>query len=160
MELNSVRLEIPPGANIIVGQAHFIKTVEDIYEAILNTVPQMKFGVAFNEASGACLTRLDGNDEGMKAAAGRNAMLLGAGHAFVVALKDGFPINVLGRIKDVPEVVAIFCATANPLEVIVAQTEQGRGILGVVDGSSPKGLEEEAEKEWRHGFLRKIGYKR
>ncbi len=160
MELKPVRLEIPEGANIILGQSHFIKTVEDIYEAIVNTAPQMKFGVAFNEASGACLTRVDGNDEAMKSAALQNAAAVGAGHSFVVVMKDGFPINVLGRIKDVPEVVGIFCATANPVEVIVAETAQGRGILGVVDGSSPKGVEDEAGRQWRHGFLRKIGYKR
>jgi adenosine/AMP kinase len=160
MELKSVRLEIPDGTNIIVGQTHFIKTVEDIYEAVVNTVPQMKFGVAFNEASGACLTRVEGNDDSMKAAATRNAILLGAGHTFVVVMKDGFPINVLSRIKDVPEVVNLFCATANPVEVIVAETEQGRGILGVIDGSSPKGVEGPEGVEWRHSFLRKIGYKR
>jgi adenosine/AMP kinase len=160
MELAAVRLEIPEGANLILGQSHFVKTVEDIYEAIVNTVPQMKFGIAFNEASGACLTRVDGNDDAMKAAAQRNATLVGAGHSFVVVMKEGYPINVLGRIKDVPEVAGIFCATANAVEVIVAQTEQGRGILGVVDGSSPKGVEDESGREWRHGFLRKIGYKR
>jgi adenosine/AMP kinase len=160
MELKTVRLEIPDGANIIVGQSHFIKTVEDIYEAIVNTVPQMKFGVAFNEASGACLTRVDGNDEEMKAAATRNASAIAAGHTFVVVLKDGFPVNVLGRIKDVPEVVGLFCATANPVEVVVAESAQGRGILGVIDGASPKGVEGPQDVEWRHGLLRKIGYKR
>lgn len=160
MELKSVRLEIPEGANIILGQSHFIKTVEDIYEAIVNTVPQMKFGVAFNEASGACLIRVEGNDAALKECAAKNAAAVGAGHSFVVVMKDGFPINVLGRIKDVPEVVGIYCATANPVEVIVAETAQGRGILGVIDGSSPKGVEDEPGREWRHGFLRKIGYKR
>jgi adenosine/AMP kinase len=160
MELKSVRLEIPENGNIIVGQSHFIKTVEDIYEAIVNTVPQMKFGIAFNEASGACLTRVDGNDDSLKANATKNAQAIGAGHSFVVALRDGFPINILGRIRDIPEVAAIFCATANPVEVIVAESEQGRGILGVIDGSSPKGVEDESGREWRHGFLRKIGYKR
>ena len=160
MELKTVRLEIPDGANIIVGQSHFIKTVEDIYEAIVNTVPQIKFGVAFNEASGACLTRIDGNDEEMKATATRNASAIAAGHTFVVVLKDGFPVNVLGRIKDVPEVVGLFCATANPVEVIVAESAQGRGILGVIDGASPKGVEGPQDVEWRHGLLRKIGYKR
>jgi adenosine/AMP kinase len=160
MQLHSVRLEIPANGNIIVGQSHFIKTVEDIYEALVNTVPQMKFGVAFNEASGACLTRVDGNDEALKAVATRNAGAVGAGHTFYVAMRDGFPINVLGRIKDVPEVCSIFCATANPVEVIVAETEQGRGIIGVVDGSPPKGVEDNAGAEWRHGFLRKIGYKK
>ncbi len=160
MELEAVELEIPDGSNIILGQSHFIKTVEDIYEAIVNTVPQMKFGIAFNEASGACLTRVDGNDEALMDVAARNATSVGAGHSFVVVLKDGFPINVLGRIKDVPEVVNIFCATANPVQVVVAVTAQGRGILGVIDGSAPKGVEDAAGKEWRHGFLRKIGYKR
>jgi adenosine/AMP kinase len=160
MQLHSVRLEIPEGANIIVGTSHFIKTVEDLYEALVNTVPQMKFGIAFNEASGACLTRNDGNDDELKAAATRNATALGSGHTFVIVLKDGFPINVLGRIKDVPEVCGIHCATANAAEVIIAESEQGRGILGVIDGSSPKGVETEKDAEWRHGFLRKIGYKR
>jgi uncharacterized protein len=160
MELKAILLEIPENGNIIVGQSHFIKTVEDIYEAVVNTVPQMKFGVAFNEASGACLTRVDGNDEALKANATRNATAIGAGHIFVLALREGFPINLLGRLKDVPEVVNIFCATANPVEVIVAETAQGRGILGVVDGSSPQGVEDEDGARWRHGFLRKIGYKR
>jgi adenosine/AMP kinase len=160
MQLHAVRLEFPEGTNIIVGTSHFIKTVEDLYEAIVNTVPQMKFGIAFNEASGACLIRVDGNDEGLQAAAVKMAEAVAAGHTFYLVLRDGFPINVLGRIKDVPEVCNIHCATANPVEVIVAETEQGRGILGVVDGSSPKGVEDEAGREWRHGFLRKIGYKR
>ena len=160
MQLDSVRLEIPESANIIVGTSHFIKTVEDLYEALVNTVPQMKFGIAFNEASGPCLTRVDGNDDDLKAVATRNATALGAGHTFVIVMRDGYPINVLGRIKDVPEVCNIHCATANPAEVIVAQSDQGRGILGVIDGSSPKGVEQKEDAEWRHGFLRKIGYKR
>jgi uncharacterized protein len=160
MELKAVRLEIPENGNIIVGQTHFIKSVEDIYEAIVNTTPQMKFGIAFNEASGACLTRVDGNDEALKDLAARNATTIAAGHIFVVVMRDGFPINVLGRIKDVPEVCGIYCATANPVEVIVAETGQGRGILGVVDGVPPKGREADADIEWRRGFLRKIGYKR
>jgi adenosine/AMP kinase len=160
MELKPVRLEIPENGNIIVGQSHFIKTVEDLYEAIVNAVPQMKFGIAFNEASGACLTRVEGNDEDLKAAATRNAQALAAGHTFVVMLRDGYPINVLSRIREIPEVCSIFCATANPLEVIVAETEQGRGILGVIDGSPPKGVEGASDIEWRHGLLRKIGYKR
>lgn len=145
---------------MILGASHFIKTVEDLYEAIVNTVPQMKFGIAFNEASGPCLIRVDGNDEGLQQMAMRNAQSVGAGHCFVIVLTNGFPINVLGRIKDVSEVVNIFCATANPVEVIVAETEQGRGILGVVDGSAPKGVETAEDAQWRHGFLRKIGYKR
>lgn len=160
MELKSVRLEIPEGANIIVGQSHFIKTVEDVYEAIVNTNPNIKFGIAFNEASGPCLTRVDGNDDPLKACATRNATALGAGHTFVVVMLNGFPINVLGRIKEVPEVVTLFCATANAAEVIVAETEQGRGILGVIDGFPPKGVETEADAETRRGFLRMIGYKR
>jgi uncharacterized protein len=160
MELQSVRLEIPENGNIIVGQSHFIKTVEDLYEALVNTVPQMKFGIAFNEASGPCLTRVDGNYDALKQLATRNATAIAAGHTFVIAMRDGYPINVLGRIKDVPEVCNIFCATANPVEVIVAVSEQGRGILGVIDGSSPKGVETEDDVEKRRGFLRMIGYKR
>jgi len=160
MELHAVRLEVPAESNIIVGQSHFIKTVEDIYEAMVNSVPQMKFGIAFNEASGHCLTRVDGNDDELKAVAGRNATAIGAGHSFVVVLRGGFPINVKNRILDTPEVCTIFCATANPVEVVVAQTEQGRGVLGVIDGSSPKGIEDASGTEWRHGFLRKIGYKK
>lgn len=159
MELLPVRLEIPDGANIIVGTSHFIKTVEDLYECIVNTVPQMKFGIAFNEASGACLVRFDGNDDDLMACAVRNAQAVGAGHTFYIVMREGFPINILDRIQSVPEVCSIHCATANPVEVIVAQTEQGRGILGVIDGSSPKGVEDDAGREWRHGFLRKIGYK-
>ncbi|MCC6341329.1 MAG: adenosine-specific kinase [Bryobacterales bacterium] len=160
MELKAVRLEIPAGANIILGQSHFIKTVEDLYEAIVNTAPHMKFGIAFNEASGACLTRVEGNDEEMKSAAIQNASAIAAGHTFIIVMKEGFPINILGRVKDVPEVVAVFCATANPVEVILAETARGRGILGVIDGESPKGVEDESGREWRHGLLRKIGYKR
>lgn len=160
MELKAIRLEIPEGGNVILGQTHFIKTVEDLYEAVVNTAPQMKFGVAFNEASGPCLTRVDGNDAELKALAARNATAVGAGHIFVIAMRDGYPINILGRIKDVPEICSVFCATANPVEVIVAETGQGRGVLGVVDGSSPKGIETEADLKARQNFLRKIGYKR
>ena len=160
MELKTVRLEVPEGVNVILGQSHFIKTVEDLYEAIVNTGPQIRFGIAFNEASGPCLTRRDGNDAALTDLAVRNATAIGAGHIFFIALRDGFPINVLGRIKDVPEVCGIFCATANPVEVLVAETEQGRGVLGVVDGSSPRGVETEADVATRIGFLRKIGYKR
>ena len=160
MELHSVRLVIPENGNVIVGQSHFIKTVEDIYEAIVGSVPQMKFGIAFNEASGDCLIRVDGNDPELEGIATENAQALAAGHVFVIALREGYPINILGRIKDVPEVCNIYCATANPLEVIVAQSEQGRGIVGVIDGSSPKGIESANDREWRHGLLRKIGYKR
>ena len=160
MELKLVSLEIPENGNIVLGQSHFIKTAEDIYEAIVNTVPQMKFGVAFNEASGPCLTRVEGNDEALKAMAARNASALAAGHVFVVAMREGYPINVLGRIKDVPEVCSIFCATANPVQVVIAENEQGRGVLGVIDGACPAGVECPEDAQKRHGFLRMIGYKR
>jgi adenosine/AMP kinase len=160
MELKSVRLEIPENGNLILGHSHFIKTVEDLYEAIVNTTPQMKFGIAFNEASGACLTRVDGNDPDLQAIATKNAQAVAAGHCFVIAMREGYPINILGRVREIPELCTIFCATANPVEVIVAQTEQGCGILGVIDGNSPKSVEGPADVEWRHGLLRKIGYKR
>jgi hypothetical protein len=160
MELKTIRLEIPTDGNIIVGQSHFIKTVEDLYEAIVNTVPQMKFGIAFCEASGDCLIRVDGNDPELEANATENAQAVGAGHAFFIAMRQGYPINVLNRIREIPEMCTIYCATANPVEVIVAETEQGRGILGVIDGASPKGIESQNDREWRQGFLRKIGYKR
>ena len=160
MELKLVPLEIPEGGNLILGQTHFIKSVEDIYEAIVNTVPQMKFGVAFNEASGPCLIRVDGNDSELKALAGRNAAALGAGHVFVVAMRDGYPINVLKRIQDVPEVCSIFCATANPVEAVVVSSGQGCGVLGVIDGFSPKGVESDEDADKRRAFLRMIGYKR
>ena len=160
MELKSVRLEIPEGVNLILGHSHFIKTVEDLYEAMVNTAPQMKFGIAFNEASQDRLVRTDGNDQDLIALATRNAQAVGAGHAFVIVMRDGFPINITGRLKDVPEVCRIICATANPTEVIVAETGQGRGILGVVDGLTPLGVETEQDVETRKSFLRKIGYKR
>jgi adenosine/AMP kinase len=160
MELKTIRLILPEDGNIIVGQSHFIKTVEDIYEAIVNTVPQMKFGVAFNEASGPCLIRVDGNDTELEGVATENAQAIAAGHVFVIAMRDGYPINILNRIREVPEVCNIFCATANPVDVIIAESEQGRGILGVIDGNSPKGIESANDREVRQGFLRKIGYKR
>ena len=160
MQIVTVRMRIPENANLILGQSHFIKTVEDLYEAIVTTVPGMKFGIAFNEASGHCLTRLEGNDDALRRVAANNAAAIGAGHIFVIVVKDGYPINILSRIRDVDEVCSIFCATANPVEVIVAQTEQGRGILGVVDGAPPKGIEDEAGAAWRKDLLRKIGYKR
>jgi hypothetical protein len=160
MELKAIRLEVPDNGNIIVGQSHFIKTVEDIYEAIVNTVPQIKFGVAFCEASGPCLIRVDGNDDAMKENATNNAQAVAAGHTFFVAMRDAYPINLLHRIQAAPEVCNIYCATANAVEVIVAETGQGRGILGVIDGSSPKGVETEEDAKKRHAFLRMIGYKR
>jgi uncharacterized protein len=160
MELKAVRLTIPENGNIIVGQSHFIKTVEDIYEAMVNTSPHLQFGIAFNESSGDCLTRFDGNDESLKQNAIQNATAIAAGHVFVIALRNGFPINALGHIQAVPEVVNIYCATANPVEVIVAETEQGRGVLGVIDGSSPKGVETESHVKARVALLQKFGYKR
>jgi len=160
LEMKAVAMEFPANANIIVGQSHFIKTVEDIYEAVSGTVPQAKFGLAFNESSGACLTRSDGNDEALCQAAIRNAQALGCGHTFVLILQDAYPINVLNALRNVPEVCSIFCATANPVEMVIAQSEQGRGVLGVIDGSSPKGIERQEDVAWRHDLLRKIGYKR
>ncbi|HKV48945.1 MAG TPA: adenosine-specific kinase [Candidatus Acidoferrales bacterium] len=159
MELLSVRLEIPEGANLILGQSHFIKTAEDLYEAIVNTVPNARFAVAFNEGSGPCLIRVESNDENLRRAAIQNAQSIGAGHLFVVLVRDAYPINLLSRVRDCFEVCTIFCATANPVEVIVVQTEQGRGVLGVVDGSSPKGVETADDRKHRHEFVRKIGYK-
>lgn len=159
MELKSVQLQIPEGANLILGQAHFIKTAEDIYEVIVNTVPGAKFAVAFSEASGPCLIRVESNDAELRKAAIANAEAIAAGHVFVVLLQQAYPINVLSRIRDCFEVCTIFCATANPVQAIVAETEQGRGVVGVVDGSSPKGVEEEEHKATRRSFVRKIGYK-
>jgi adenosine/AMP kinase len=160
MELRSVALQIPENSNIVLGQSHFIKTVEDLYEAIVNTVPQAKFGIAFCEASGACLIRVEGNDEALQAAATANAQAVGCGHTFVICMREAYPINLLTRIKEVPEVVGLFCATANPVEVIVAESEQGRGVLGVIDGNSPEGVEGPADVQWRHDLLRRFGYKR
>ena len=160
LEFHSVKLQIPENANIVLGQSHFIKTVEDLYEALVNSAPQIRFGVAFSEASGPCLVRAEGNDDELKQAAVEIATSVGAGHFFAVVMRDAFPINTLKAIQAVPEVCSIYCATANPVEVIVAQTEQGRGVMGVVDGFSPKGVEAEESLAARHGFLRKIGYKR
>ncbi|MBU0533366.1 MAG: adenosine-specific kinase [Candidatus Omnitrophica bacterium] len=161
MELKVVKIEgIPEGANIILGQAHFIKSVEDIYEAIVNINPFIKFGVAFCEASGKCLIRVEGNDEQLKEIASKNALKIGAGHCFIIVMKEGFPINILNALKNIPEVCSIYCATANSVEVILAETGQGRGVMGVIDGSSPKGIEDEAGIKWRKELLRKIGYKR
>lgn len=160
IQFDSVRAEFPADTNIIIGQSHFIKTVEDLYEAVVGTVPQAKFGVAFNEASGPCLTRFDGNDDELKKIAVRNAQAIAAGHTFVLVIRNAYPINVLKAIRNVDEVCSIFCATANPVEIIVARTEQGRGIMGVVDGSSPKGLEGDSDIAARKEMLRKFGYKR
>ncbi len=159
MELKVEPLEIPEGCNVIFGQTHFIKTVEDLYEILMGTVPGSKFGIAFSEASGHCLIRGEGNDETLKEAALANALKIGAGHTFIILLKDAFPINVLNAIKMCQEVCTIYCATANPVEVILAQSEQGRGVLGVIDGSSPKGIEKEDGIAWRKELLRKFKYK-
>jgi hypothetical protein len=160
MELKVVKLLLPEGANLILGQSHFIKTVEDLYEILVGAVPGIKFGMAFSESSGDCLIRVEGNDPELMAAATENARNLAAGHTFNILLKNAFPINVLNAIKMCQEVCRIFCATANPVEVILAQTQQGRGILGVVDGLSPKGVEDEAGRAWRQEILRKFGYKK
>ncbi len=160
MNVQSVRVPMPADCNVVIGQSHFIKTVEDLYEAIVTSVPQAAFGLAFCEASGPSLVRGDGNDEGLEAQAIETARAIGAGHVFVLYLRNAYPVNVLNRIKDCPEVCRVFCATANPLEVLVAESAQGRGVVGVIDGSSPKGVEQPADREARKGFLRAIGYKR
>ncbi len=159
MELKSVKLEVPEGSNIILGQTHFIKTVEDLYEVMVNALPHSRFGIAFCEASGACLIRVEGNDEEMRNVAVRNAKAVAAGHTFILMLREAYPINVLNAVKSCPEVCSLFCATANPVEVMVAETSQGRGILGVIDGFPPKGVEGPADIQWRKDLLRKIGYK-
>lgn len=160
MELTTVTIEKPAAVNFILGQSHFIKTVEDLHEALISAVPGIRFGLAFCEASGKCLVRHTGTDPAMVALAQQNALAIAAGHSFIIFLAEGFfPINVLNAIKQVPEVCRIFCATANPTEVIIAETAQGRGILGVVDGSRPAGVEDEEGIAWRKGFLRQIGYK-
>ena len=159
MELEVIPIEKTEDMNVILGQSHFIKTIEDIYEAIVQTNPNMKFGVAFCEASGPTLVRRIGNDPELVERAQENAMRIGAGHSFIILLREGFPVNILNVIKSVPEVTHVFCATGNPTQVIVARTEQGCGILGVVDGASPSGVETEIDIEKRKGFLRAIGYK-
>ena len=159
MELKTVKIENPNSMNLILGQSHFIKTVEDIYEAIVGTVPMAKFGIAFCEASDVCLVRHTGTDDEMRELAKKNAYALSAGHSFIIFMKDMFPVNVLNAIKNVPEVCRIFCATANPVEVILAESEQGRGILGVIDGFASKGIETDDDIEKRKDLLRKIGYK-
>ena len=159
MELKIVKIDNPNSMNMILGQSHFIKTVEDVYEAMVSTVPMAKFGLAFCEASDVCLIRHTGTDNEMLELAQKNALALSAGHSFIVFMKDMFPVNVLNAIKNVPEVCRIFCATANPVEVIIAETEQGRGILGVIDGFSSKGIETEEDIDARKNLLRQIGYK-
>ena len=157
--LETVPIEVPDGTNVILGQAHFIKTVEDLYEALVGSSPHLRFGLAFCEASGPRLVRRAGNDEGLLDLAVRHALAVGAGHSFVVFLRDGFPVNVLNQVKSVPEVCHVYCATANPVQVLVAGTDQGRGILGVVDGGAPLGVETVEDERTRRTFLREIGYK-
>ena len=159
MELKAIPIEKPTDINFILGQSHFIKTVEDLYEAIISTNPSMKFGIAFCEASGPALVRYVGNDKGMIDLATKNASALSCGHSFIIFMDKGFPINILNTIKNVPDICSIYCATSNPVEVIVAITEQGRGILGVIDGIASKGIENDEEIAHRQAFLRKIGYK-
>jgi len=160
MEIISVKLDAPKETNLILGQTHFIKSAEDLYEVLVTTVPGIKFGLAFCEASGKCLVRSEGNDNELKKAAQVNALALGAGHSFLIFMRNAYPINVLNALKNVQEVCGIFCATANPVEVIIAQTEQGRGILGVIDGESPKSIEKVEDIEERRSFVRAIGYKK
>ncbi len=159
MELKVVKMETPEGCNLILGQSHFIKTVEDLYEAMASSTPTVKFGLAFCESSGDRLVRFEGNDEELKEKAAENALRLGCGHSFVILMREAFPINVLNQIKAVPEVCTIYAATANLLEVIVTETEQGRGVLGVIDGQKPLGIEDEEGIMWRKEILRKFGYK-
>jgi adenosine/AMP kinase len=159
MEIKTVIMDIPDGCNIILGQAHFIKTAEDLYEILATNAPQAKFGIAFSEASGQCLIRKEGNEPALTDTCVTNLQKIGAGHVFLIIMKDAFPVNVLNAIKHCQEVCSIYCATANPVEVVVAQTELGRGIMGVIDGSSPRGLESDTDKEQRREFLRKIGHK-
>lgn len=159
MEIKTVKVDIPEGCNMILGQTHFIKTAEDLYEIIATTTPQAKFGIAFTEASGPCLIRKEGNDRELVDICVNNLERIGAGHVFLIVLKDAFPINILNALKNCPEVCNIYCATANPIETIIAETAQGRGIMGVVDGFPPKGVETESDRKKRKDFLRTIGYK-
>jgi adenosine/AMP kinase len=159
LELKLVKIKKPDEVNLILGQSHFIKTVENLYEALVNNVPGIKFGLAFVESSGACKVRSEGNDPELKKLAQDNTLEIGAGHSFLVFIKNAYPINVLNAIKNIPEVCTIYCASANPVEVIIAETDMGRGILGVIDGLKPKGIETDTDITWRKEFLRKIGYK-
>jgi len=159
LDFKTVKVEVPEGCNVILGMAHFIKTVEDLYEALVNSVPDIKFGIGFCESSGPCLVRYEGNDEELRQKAAKKAYEIACGHSFIIFLKNAYPINVLDKIKNVPEVCTIYAATSNPLEVIIAETAQGRGIIGVVDGLKSKGIETEEDIKARKEFLRKIGYK-
>jgi hypothetical protein len=158
-EFKSVKINKPEALNLILGQSHFIKSVEDIYEVMVNNVPGIKFGLAFVESSGPCKVRVEGTDEELKKLAGENALNLGCGHSFIILMRDSYPVNVLNAIKSVPEVCNIYCATANPVEVVVAESETGRGIMGVIDGAKPKGIENKEDIAWRKDLLRKLGYK-
>jgi adenosine/AMP kinase len=159
VDLNLVQIDKPQEVNLILGQSHFIKTVEDLYEVLMNGVPGIKFGLAFVESSGACKIRTEGNDPQLQELASANAFKIGAGHSFIVLIRNAYPINILNAIKAIPEVCSIYCASSNPVEVIVAETKQGRGILGVIDGLHPKGLESSEDIAWRKELLRKLGYK-
>ena len=159
LEFKIVKVEVPEDCNVVLGMAHFIKTVEDLYEAMVNAVPNIKFGIGFCESSGPCLIRHEGTDQELRQLAARKALEIGCGHSFIVFLKNAYPINVLDKIKKVPETCTIYAATANPLEIIIAETEQGRGIIGVIDGSKSKGIENQEDTKARKEFLRKIGYK-
>jgi adenosine/AMP kinase len=159
LEFRTVKVDVPENCNVILGMAHFIKTVEDLYEALVNAVPNIKFGIGFCESSGPCLVRHEGNDEELRQLAAKKAFEISCGHSFIIYLKNAYPINVLDKIKKVPEMCTIHAATANPLEVIVAETQQGRGIVGVVDGFASKGIETQEDIKKRKEFLRKIGYK-
>ncbi len=160
MNITSVKIRKPEDVNLILGQAHFIKTVEDLYETLAGAVPGIKFGLAFCESSGACLVRSDGTDEELRKLAADNVLAIGAGHSFLILLRHAYPINVLKAVQAVQEVCNIYCATANPVEVVLAESAQGRGIIGVIDGEKPRGIEDEAGVAWRKDLLRKIGYKR
>ena len=159
MELHAVSVDKPEDANVVLGQSHFIKTAEDVYEALTNSVPGIKFGLAFCESSGPRLIRCEGTEEELKKLAAKNAAAIGAGHSLVIYLRESYPVNVLNALKSVPEICSVYCATANPIEVIITESEQGRGILGVIDGKSPLGVESENDVKMRRSFLRKIGYK-
>lgn len=160
MELRTIDIEIPEGCNVIVGQTHFIKSIEDLYETLVESGTAIKFGIAFSEASGKRLVRSDGNDAELITHAEKEALKIGCGHSFIIFLRSGFPVNILNRIKNLSEVCTVYAATANPLQIIIAETEKGRGVLGVIDGQPPIEIEKEEDKQWRREFLRKIGYKR
>lgn len=159
MRLKVVKIKVPKDCNVILGMAHFIKTVEDLYEALVNSVPGIKFGIGFCESSGPCLVRCEGNNEELKKLASRYSLTLACGHSFIIFMKNAYPINVLTKVKEVPEVCCIYAATANPIEVVITETDQGRGVLGVIDGMKSKGIETEKDVKARKEFLRKIGYK-